>query len=86
MKTGLDLENALRKVLDVIHGSYAIAAICVDEPGRVVATRKDSPLIVGIGHDEYFVASDYPAILKYARDIIFPEQGEIVVLNPDGVT
>ena len=86
MKTGLDLENALRKVLDVIHGSYAIAAICVDEPGRVVATRKDSPLIVGIGKDEYFVASDYPAILKYARDIIFPEQGEIVVLNPDGVT
>ena len=86
MKTGLDLENALRKVLDVIHGSYAIAAIRVDEPGRVVATRKDSPLIVGIGHDEYFVASDYPAILKYARDIIFPEQGEIVVLNPDGVT
>ena len=86
MKTGLDLENALRKVLDVIHGSYAIAAICVDEPGRVVATRKDSPLIVGIGHAEYFVASDYPAILKYARDIIFPEQGEIVVLNPDGVT
>lgn len=85
MKTGLDLENALRKVLDVIHGSYAIAAICVDEPGRVVATRKDSPLIVGIGNDEYFVASDYPAILKYARDIIFPEQGEIVVLNPDGV-
>ena len=86
MKTGLDLENALRKVLDVIHGSYAIAAICVDEPERVVATRKDSPLIVGIGKDEYFVASDYPAILKYARDIIFPEQGEIVVLNPDGVT
>ena len=86
MKTGLDLENALRKVLDVIHGSYAIAAICVDEPGRVVATRKDSPLIVGIGKDEYFVASDYPAILKYAKDIVFPEQGEIVVLNPDGVT
>ena len=86
MKTGLDLENALRKVLDVIHGSYAIAAICVDEPDRVVATRKDSPLIVGIGKDEYFVASDYPAILKYAKDIIFPEQGEIVVLNPDGVT
>ena len=86
MKTGLDLENALRKVLDVIQGSYAIAAICVDEPERVVATRKDSPLIVGIGKDEYFVASDYPAILKYARDIIFPEQGEIVVLNPDGVT
>ena len=86
MKTGLDLENALRKVLDVIHGSYAIAAICVDEPDRVVATRKDSPLIVGIGHDEYFVASDYPAILKYAKDIVFPEQGEIVVLNPDGVT
>lgn len=86
MKTGLDLENALRKVLDVIQGSYAIAAICVDEPDRVVATRKDSPLIVGIGKGEYFVASDYPAILKYAKDIVFPEQGEIVVLNPDGVT
>ncbi len=85
MKTGLNLEQSLRKVLDIIQGSYAIAAISVDEPGRVVATRKDSPLIVGIGDGEYFVASDYPAILKYANDIIFPEQGEIVVLDSNGV-
>ena len=64
MKEGLDLEKAVRKVIGVIEGAYALAAICTDEPNKVVATRKDSPLIVGIGEDEYFVASD--SLLKTA--------------------
>ncbi|AMK15578.1 glutamine--fructose-6-phosphate transaminase (isomerizing) [Methanobrevibacter olleyae] len=83
---GLDLEKAVRKVIGVIEGAYAIAAICVDEPNKVVATRKDSPLIVGIGEDEYFVASDSPAILKYTNNIAYLEEGEIVILTEDGVT
>ncbi|MDD5960597.1 MAG: glutamine--fructose-6-phosphate transaminase (isomerizing) [Methanobrevibacter wolinii] len=86
MKEGSDLEEAMRKTVKIIKGAYAIAAICKDEPNKVVATRKDSPLIVGIGDDEYFVASDSPAILKYARDIIYPERGEFVILTMDGVT
>lgn len=86
MDEGSSLEDAMRKTVKIIKGAYAIAAISVDEPNKVVATRKDSPLIVGVGEDEYFVASDSPAILSYARDIIYPEKGEFVILTMDGVT
>lgn len=86
MDEGSNLEDAMRKTVKIIRGAYAIAAISVDEPNKVVATRKDSPLIVGVGEDEYFVASDSPAILSYARDIIYPEKGEFVILTMDGVT
>lgn len=80
-----DLEHAVRKTIDVIEGAYAIAAISLNEPDKIVATRKDSPLIVGIGEEGYYLASDSPAILKYARDIIYPERGEIVILDKEGV-
>ena len=85
MDEKFDLEHAVRKTIDVIEGAYAIAAISLNEPDKIVATRKDSPLIVGIGEDGYYLASDSPAILKYARDIIYPERGEIVILDKDGV-
>lgn len=82
---GLDLEHALRKTIGIIEGAYAIAAISTSEPDKIVATRKDSPLIVGIGKEGYYLASDSPAILKYAKDIIYPERGEIVILDKNGV-
>ena len=85
MDEKFDLEHAVRKTIDVIEGAYAIAAISINEPDKIVATRKDSPLIVGIGEKGYYLASDSPAILKYARDIIYPERGEIVILDKDGV-
>lgn len=85
MAEKFDLEHAVRKTIDVIEGAYAIAAISLNEPDKIVATRKDSPLIVGIGEEGYYLASDSPAILKYARDIIYPEKGEIVILDKDGV-
>ncbi|MBR3140077.1 MAG: glutamine--fructose-6-phosphate transaminase (isomerizing) [Methanobrevibacter sp.] len=85
MDEKFDLEHAVRKTIDVIEGAYAIAAISLNEPDKIVATRKDSPLIVGIGEDGYYLASDSPAILKYARDIIYPERGEIVILDKEGV-
>ena len=85
MDEKFDLEHAVRKTIDVIEGAYAIAAISLNEPDKIVATRKDSPLIVGIGEDGYYLASDSPAILKYARDIIYPERGEIVILDKEDV-
>ena len=85
MSEKFDLEHAVRKTIDVIEGAYAIAAISINEPDKIVATRKDSPLIVGIGEDGYYLASDSPVILKYARDIIYPEKGEIVILDKEGV-
>ena len=86
MKEGFDLEKSVRKVIGIIEGAYALAAICADEPNKVVATRKDSPLIVGIGEEECFVASDSPAILKYTNNIAYLEKGEIVILTENGVT
>ena len=82
---GLDLEHALRKTISDLRGSYAIVAISEDEVGKIVATRKDSPLSLGFGKKGYFVASDSPAILEYARDIIRPEEGEIAVLSEEGI-
>lgn len=86
MKTGLDLTQSVRQVINVIEGAYALAAITVSEPNRIVATRKDSPLIVGIGEEEFFVASDSPAILKYTNNIAYLEKGEIVILDEEGVS
>jgi len=85
MDEGFDLEHSIRKTIEVIHGAYAIAAVSVNEPDKIVATRKDSPLIIGLGNEGYYLASDSPAILKYARDIIYPEKGEIVILDKTGV-
>ena len=86
MDEGSNLEEAMVKTIDKMVGAYAIAAISIDEPNKVVATRKDSPLIVGVGKNEFFVASDSPAILKYTNNIIYPVEGEIVTLTMDGVT
>ena len=85
MDEGFDLEHAVRKTIGIIEGAYALAAISSREPDKIVATRKDSPLIVGLGSEGYYLASDSPAILKYARDIIYPERGEIVILDKNGV-
>jgi len=85
MGEGFDLEHAVRKTIEKLDGAYAIAVISSQEPDKIIATRKDSPLIVGIGKDGYYLASDSPAILKYARDIIYPEKGEIGILDKSGV-
>ncbi|WP_405286153.1 glutamine--fructose-6-phosphate transaminase (isomerizing) [Methanobrevibacter sp.] len=85
MDEKFDLEHAVRKTIEVIEGAYAIAAISTKEPNKIVATRKDSPLIVGLGENGYYLASDSPAILRYAKDIIYPEKGEIVIVDREGV-
>lgn len=79
------LEDAVREALKEVDGSYAIAVIKEDEPDKIVGVRKDSPLVVGIGDGESFVASDIPAFLSYSRDVIFLNDGEMVVLTSSGV-
>lgn len=74
------------KVLADIEGSYALGIIFRDCPGKIYAVRKDSPLIVGAGGSENFIASDVPAILKYTRDYYLIEQDEICELTAEGVT
>lgn len=81
-----NLFDALAKTVKMLQGSYAIGAICQNEPDKIVAVRKDSPLIVGLGEDEYFIASDIPATLKYTRNTYLLNNLEFVILTKDGVT
>ena len=78
-----DLEDAVYKTVEQMRGAYAISVIAASEPGKIVAVRKDAPLIVGLGKDAHFVASDIPALLKYVKEIYFIENNEFVVLTPD---
>ncbi len=81
-----DVLDAVVKVLQKVEGSYALGIICADQPDELLAVRKDSPLIVGLGNGENFIASDVPAILNKTRDIYRLNDNEIVVLRRDSVT
>lgn len=80
-----DIFQAVLSALAKLEGSYALGVVCKDYPDRVIAARKDSPLIVGLGKDENFIASDVPAVLEYTRDVYFLEQKEVAVLYNDHV-
>jgi len=80
-----DLLDAVYKAVDRMEGAYAIGVIAKDEPNRLVAVRKDSPLIVGLGENENFIASDIPALLKYTRNMLLIENDEFVDLTKDEV-
>ena len=77
----IPLEEAVCKALKLLRGSFAVAVIAKDEPGKLVGARMGSPLIVGIGKGENFLASDAPAILEHTKEIIFLEENEAVVLS-----
>lgn len=81
-----DLTDAVMKAVSRMEGSYAIGVITTNEPDKIVAVRKDSPLIVGLGKDEYYIASDIPAVLSHTRDVYLLNDKEFVVLTKDGVT
>ena len=80
-----DILKAVGEVLCRIEGSYALGIICADEPDRIIAARKDSPLILGLGDGCQFLASDVTAIIKHTRDVIYMEDGELAVLTREGV-
>lgn len=80
-----NLENAVFLALKKLKGSYAIAVVCEDEPDKMVGARNESPLVVGVGDNENFLASDVPALLKYTNRMIFIDDGEICVLTKNSV-
>ncbi|MBR4449704.1 MAG: glutamine--fructose-6-phosphate transaminase (isomerizing) [Treponema sp.] len=80
-----DLFKAVLETLHRLEGSYALGVVCKNYPDRVIAARKESPLIVGLGKDENFIASDVPAVLEYTRDVYYLEQKELAVLYQDHV-
>ncbi len=80
-----DITDAMIKVISKLEGSYALGVLCADYPDQFIAVRKSSPMIVGLGKGENFIASDVTAILKHTRDIYYLEDNEIVILNKDSV-
>lgn len=80
-----DILQAVYKAIAKMEGAYAIGVICKEEPDKIVAVRKDSPLIVGLGEGENFIASDIPALLKYTKKMHLIENDEVVLLTKDEV-
>lgn len=81
-----DLEEAVRKAIKELRGSYAICVMHKKEPYRIIGARLDSPLVIGLGQNENFLASDIPAILEYTREISYVQNGEIVNIEPEAVS
>lgn len=80
-----DLFESVVKATKKIEGSYALGVICGSEPDKLIAVRKDSPLIVGVGEDEYFIASDIPAVINKTRNVYLLEDKEFVKITSNGV-
>src|SRR5262249_47015942 len=86
VEQGLGLAEATRRVVRTLEGSYAIVVLSESEPDKMVAAKSATPIVIGLGDGENFVASDIPALLEHTRRVLFLEDGEVAELTRSGVT
>jgi glucosamine--fructose-6-phosphate aminotransferase (isomerizing) len=86
MKGGVTAEIAIRMALSQVVGAYGLAIICSDEPDKLIAARKGSPLVVGVGDGEYFIASDATPIVEHTNSVIYLNDNDIAILQKDELT
>ena len=80
-----DFEETVKKVLKLIKGSYSLVFMCQYEPDKIICTKKDNPLVIGLGEGENFIASDIPAIINHTRRTFIMSDGEIATVTAEGV-
>ncbi len=81
-----DFVSTVRRMLVRVDGAYALEIICADEPDKIICTKKENPLVIGLGKGENFVASDIPAIINYTRDTYILSDGELAIVTRDNVS
>src|SRR5256885_75872 len=81
---GETLESRVIAALALVEGTYGLAVVSATEPGKIVVARQGSPVLLGIGDDELFVASDASAVLEHTRSVVYLDDGDIAVLTPAG--
>ncbi len=85
LKSGLDLPAAVRAAITHVKGTYALAVVTASDPNRIVCTKDSSPMVLGLGQGQNFVASDVPALLEHTRDFVYMEEGDMAVITASHV-
>ena len=80
-----DVFEAVNSMLSAVEGAYALGIVCADAPDRLIAARKDAPLLLGYGDGENFIASDVTALLRHTRDIVYMDDGELAIVTCGGI-
>lgn len=80
-----DVFEAVNGMLSAVEGAYALGILCADAPDRIIAARRDAPLLLGFGQGESFIASDVTALLRHTRDIVYMDDGELAIVTADGI-
>ncbi len=80
-----DVFEAVNRMLSRVEGTYALGILCTDTPDRIIAVRKDAPLLLGFGQGENFIASDVTALLRHTRDVVYMDDGELAIVTAEGV-